>query len=222
MSRAFFFMIRRDLKLAARNKASLANPLLFFILVTSLFPLGIGANSNLLATAGPGIIWIAALLAALLSIENVFRSDLEDGTLEQYILGPHPVSILALAKIMAHWLTTGLPLLCISPLLGIYLGLPEDGIKVLFLTLLAGTPILSLIGAVGAALTIGLRDGGMILSLLILPLYIPLLIFATSAVDSAVAGLSVTSHLSLITALLALSTSLAPFATAAALRVSVN
>ena len=222
LTRAFMILIRRDLMLAVRHRAEMANPLLFFILVTSLFPLGIGANPNLLQAVAPGVIWVAALLAALLSIENVFRSDFEDGSLEQYLLSSHPVSILVLAKITAHWLITGLPLLLISPLLGILLGLPGEAIKVLFITLLLGTPVLSLIGAVGVALTVGLRKGGMILSLLVLPLYIPLLIFASSAVDSAAAGLPVTAHLSLITALLVLALSLSPFATAAALRVSLS
>ena len=222
LTRAFMILIRRDLMLAVRHRAEMANPLLFFILVTSLFPLGIGANPNLLQAVAPGVIWVAALLAALLSIENVFRSDFEDGSLEQYLLSSHPVSILVLAKIIAHWLITGLPLLLISPLLGVLLGLPGEAIKVLFITLLLGTPVLSLIGAVGVALTVGLRKGGMILSLLVLPLYIPLLIFASSAVDSAAAGLPVTAHLSLITALLVLSLSLSPFATAAALRVSLS
>ena len=222
LTRAFMILIRRDLMLAVRHRAEMANPLLFFILVTSLFPLGIGANPNLLQAVAPGVIWVAALLAALLSIENVFRSDFEDGSLEQYLLSSHPVSILVLAKIIAHWLISGLPLLLISPLLGVMLGLPGEAIKVLFITLLLGTPVLSLIGAVGVALTVGLRKGGMILSLLVLPLYIPLLIFASSAVDSAAAGLPVTAHLSLITALLVLALSLSPFATAAALRVSLS
>jgi heme exporter protein B len=222
LTRAFLILIRRDLILAVRHRAEMANPLLFFILVTSLFPLGIGANPNLLQAVAPGVIWVAALLAALLSIENVFRSDFEDGSLEQYLLSSHPVSMLVLAKIIAHWLITGLPLLLISPLLGILLGLPAEAIKVLFITLLLGTPVLSLIGAVGVALTVGLRKGGMILSLLVLPLYVPLLIFASSAVDAAAAGLPVTAHLSLISALLVLSLSLSPFATAAALRVSLS
>jgi heme exporter protein B len=222
LTRAFLILIRRDLMLAVRHRAEMANPILFFVLVTSLFPLGIGANPALLQAVAPGVIWVAALLAALLSIENVFRSDFEDGSLEQYLLSSHPVSVLVLAKITAHWLTTGLPLLLISPLLGILLGLPVDAIKVLFITLLLGTPVLSLIGAVGVALTVGLRKGGMILSLLVLPLYIPVLIFASSAVDTAAAGLPVTAHLSLIAALLLLALSLSPFATAAALRVSLS
>ena len=222
LTRAFLILIRRDLMLAVRHRAEMANPVLFFILVTSLFPLGIGANPALLQAVAPGVIWVAALLAALLSIENVFRSDFEDGSLEQYLLSSHPLSVLVLAKITAHWLVTGLPLLLISPLLGILMGLPIDAIKILFITLLLGTPVLSLIGAVGVALTVGLRKGGMILSLLVLPLYIPVLIFASSAVDSAAAGLPVTAHLSLITALLLLALSLSPFATAAALRVSLS
>ena len=222
LTRAYLILIRRDLILAVRHRAEIANPILFFILVTSLFPLGIGANPNLLQAVAPGVIWVAALLAALLSIENVFRSDFEDGSLEQYLLSSHPVSVLVLAKITAHWLVTGLPLLLISPLLGILLGLPVEGIKILFITLLLGTPVLSLVGAVGVALTVGLRKGGMILSLLVLPLYVPLLIFASSAVDAAAAGLPVTAHLSLITALLVLALSLSPFATAAALRVSLS
>jgi heme exporter protein B len=222
LTRAISLLVWRDLILAMRHRAEMVNPLLFFILVTSLFPLGIGANPNLLQAVGPGVIWVAALLAALLSLDGVFRSDFEDGTLEQYLLSSHPVSLLVLAKVLAHWLITGLPLLLISPLLGVFLGLPVSGIRILFITLLLGTPVLSLIGAVGVALTVGLRKGGMILSLLVLPLYIPLLIFASSAVDTAAAGLSVTAHLSLIAALLVLALSLSPFATAAALRVSLS
>jgi heme exporter protein B len=222
LSRAFTLLIRRDLILAMRHRAEMINPLLFFILVTSLFPLGIGARPDLLQAVGPGIIWVAALLAGLLSLDSVFRSDFEDGTLEQYLLSSHPVSVLVLAKILAHWLITGLPLLVVSPLLGILLNLPAEGTRILFITLLLGTPVLSLIGSVCVALTVGLRKGGMILSLLVLPLYVPLLIFASSAVDTAAAGLPVTAHLSLIAALLVLSLSLSPFATAAALRVSLS
>jgi len=196
--------------------------LLFFVLVTSLFPLGIGADPKLLQAVGPGVIWVAALLAALLSLEGIFRSDFEDGTLEQLLLSSHPVSVLVLAKVLAHWLITGLPLLIISPLLGVLLGLPGDAIMILLITLTLGTPVLSLIGAVGVALTVGLRKGGMILSLLVLPLYVPLLIFAANAVDTAAAGLPVTAHLSLISALLVLSLSLSPLATAAALRISLS
>jgi heme exporter protein B len=220
--RAFTLLLKRDLTLAIRHRAEILNPLLFFVLVTSLFPLGIGADPKLLQAVGPGVIWVAALLAALLSLEGIFRSDFEDGTLEQFLLSSHPVSVLVLAKVLAHWLITGLPLLVISPLLGVLLGLPGDAIIILLVTLALGTPVLSLIGAVGVALTVGLRKGGMILSLLVLPLYVPLLIFAASAVDTAAAGLPVTAHLSLISALLLLALSLSPLATAAALRISLS
>jgi heme exporter protein B len=222
LPRAFTLLLKRDLTLAMRHRAEMINPLLFFVLVTSLFPLGIGADPRLLQAVGPGVIWVAALLAALLSLEGIFRSDFEDGTLEQFLLSSHPVSVLVLAKVLAHWLITGLPLLVISPLLGVLLGLPGDAIMILLVTLTLGTPVLSLIGAVGVALTVGLRKGGMILSLLVLPLYVPLLIFAASAVDTAAAGLPVTAHLSLISALLVLSLSLSPLATAAALRISLS
>jgi len=222
LTRAFALLLKRDLLLAMRHRAEMINPLLFFVLVTSLFPLGIGADPILLRAVGPGVIWVAALLAALLSLEGIFRSDFEDGTLEQFLLSSHPVSVLVLAKVLAHWLITGLPLLLISPLLGVLLGLPGDAIIILLVTLALGTPVLSLIGAVGVALTVGLRKGGMILSLLVLPLYVPLLIFAASAVDTAAAGLPVTAHLSLISALLVLALSLSPLATAAALRISLS
>jgi heme exporter protein B len=222
LTRAFALLLKRDLTLAMRHRAEMVNPLLFFILVTSLFPLGVGANPNLLQTIGPGVIWVAALLAALLSLDNIFRSDFEDGTLEQFLLSSHPVSVLVLAKVTAHWLVTGLPLLLVSPLLGVLLGLTGDGIRILMLTLLLGTPVLSLLGAVGVALTVGLRKGGMILSLLVLPLYVPLLIFAAGAVDTASAGLPVSAHLLFISALLVLALSLSPPATAAALRISLS
>jgi heme exporter protein B len=222
LTRAFALLLKRDLTLAVRHRAEMVNPLLFFILVTSLFPLGVGANPNLLQAIGPGVIWVAALLAALLSLDGIFRSDFEDGTLEQFLMSSHPVSILVLAKVFAHWLITGLPLLLVSPLLGVLLGLSEEGIRILMFTLLLGTPVLSLLGAVGVALTVGLRKGGMILSLLVLPLYVPLLIFASSAVDAAAAGLPVSAHLLFISALLVLALSLSPPATAAALRISLG
>ena len=222
LSQAFFLLLRRDLTMAYRRRAEMINPLLFFVLVTALFPLGIGADPTLLREVGPGIIWVAALLAALLSLDTIFRSDFEDGTLEQLLLSPHPLSILMLAKILAHWLITGLPLLVVAPLLGVLLDLPDDSIVALLVTLALGTPVLSLIGTIGVALTVGLRKGGMILSLLVLPLYIPVLIFAANAVATAGAGLPISAHLSLLTALLALAVSLSPAATAAALRISLS
>jgi len=222
LTRAFALLLKRDLLLAMRHRAEMINPLLFFVLVTSLFPLGIGAYPELLRAVGPGVIWVAALLAALLSLDGIFRSDFEDGTLEQLLLSSHPVSVLVLAKVLAHWLVTGLPLLLVAPLLGILLDLPVDAIRILMLTLLLGTPVLSLLGAVGVALTVGLRKGGKILSLLVLPLYVPLLIFAANAVDTAAAGLPVSAHLLFISALLVLALSLSPLATAAALRISLS
>ena len=158
---------------------------LFFILVVTLFPLGVGAEPELLRKMSAGVIWVAALLAAMLSLDGLFRSDFEDGSLEQLLLSAHPVSVLVLAKVIAHWLVTGVPLLIVAPLLAMLLGLPIQALGVLLMTLLIGTPVLSLIGAIGVALTVGLRRGGIILSLLVLPLYVPVLIFASNAVEMA-------------------------------------
>ncbi len=221
LNRAFVVLLKRDLTLAFRRRSEMVNPLLFFVLVTTLFPLGVGADPALLRSIGPGIIWVAALLAALLSLESVLRSDFEDGSLEQLMLSAHPLSVLMLAKVLAHWLVTGLPLLLVAPLLGLLLGLSGDAIVTLVQTLALGTPVLSLVGTIGVALTVGLRKGGMILSLLVLPLYIPVLIFAADAVTSTGAGLPVTAQLSLLSALLVLALSLTPAATAAALKISL-
>ena len=220
--RAFSLLLWRDLLLAYRRRTEMINPLLFFVLVTALFPLGIGANPELLRNIAPGIIWVAALLAAILSLDSVFRSDFDDGSLEQFLISAQPLSVLVLAKVIAHWLITGLPLLIVAPLLGLLLDLPGPSIVTLMLTLLLGTPVLSMIGAVGVALTVGLRRGGVILSLLVLPLYIPVLIFAANAVETSGAGLPITAHLSLLSALLVLSLSLTPLATAAALKISLG
>jgi len=222
LSRAFFAIIRRDVLLAFRRRSEIANPLLFFVLVITLFPLGIGARPQLLQAIAPGIIWVSALLAAMLSLDSLFRSDFDDGSLEQMLLSPHPTSVLVLAKITAHWLVTGLPLLLIAPLLAVFLGMPQAAIGVLLLTLLLGTPVLSLIGAIGVALTVGLRRGGMILSLLVLPLYVPVLIFAGNAVAMANAGLAVAAQIHILIALLLLALVLAPWPAAAALKMSVN
>ena len=219
---AFFALIRRDLVLALRRRAEIANPLLFFVLVITLFPLGIGAQPNLLKAIAPGIIWVSALLAAMLSLDSLFRSDFDDGCLEQLLLSPHPASILVLAKVVAHWLVTGLPLLIIAPLLAVFLGMSNNTISVLLLTLLLGTPVLSLIGAIGVALTVGLRRGGMILSLLVLPLYVPVLIFASNAVDMASVGLPIGAQINILLAILSLSLVLAPWPTAAALKMSIS
>jgi heme exporter protein B len=222
LRRAFTLLLWRDMLLANRRRTEMINPLLFFVLVTALFPLGIGADPALLRSVAPGIIWVAALLAAMLSLDSVFRSDFEDGSLEQFLMSAQPLSILVLAKVIAHWLITGLPLLIVAPLLGLLLDLPSASIGTLMLTLALGTPVLSMVGAIGVALTVGLRRGGVILSLLVLPLYIPVLIFAANAVESAGAGLPIAAHLSLLMALLTLSVSLSPLATAAALKISLS
>jgi heme exporter protein B len=220
--KAFYFLLKRDLILSFRRRAEIANPLLFFVIVVTLFPLGVGAEAKLLQAMAPGVIWVAALLAAMLSLDRIFRSDFEDGSLEQLLLSAHPVSVLVLAKVAAHWLVTGLPLLLIAPLLAVLLGLPDNAMSVLVATLLLGTPVLSLIGAIGVALTVGLRRGGIILSLLVLPLYTPVLIFASNAVDLAAGGLAVTAQLSILAAFLALALVLAPWPAAAALRISLS
>ena len=222
LSHAFFAIIRRDLVLALRRRSEAANPLLFFILVITLFPLGIGAQPNLLKAIAPGIIWVSALLAAMLSLDSLFRSDFDDGSLEQILLSSHPASILVLGKIIAHWLVTGLPLLIVAPLLAILLGMPTHSLGILLLTLLLGTPVLSLIGAIGVALTVGLRRGGMILSLLVLPLYVPVLIFASNAVEMAGSGLPVNAQINILISILLLALVLAPWPTAAALKMSIN
>ncbi|MCF7967192.1 MAG: heme exporter protein CcmB [Methylobacter tundripaludum] len=222
LSRAFFAVIRRDLVLALRRRSEIANPLLFFILVITLFPLGIGAQPHLLQAIAPGIIWVSALLAAMLSLDSLFRSDFDDGSLEQMLLSPHPTSVLVLAKIVAHWLVTGLPLLIVAPLLAVFLGMPNHSLGILLLTLLLGTPVLSLIGAIGVALTVGLRRGGMILSLLVLPLYVPVLIFAGNAVQMASGGLPVDAQINILISILLMALVLAPMPTAAALKMSIN
>lgn len=222
LSRAFFAVIRRDLVLALRRRSEIANPLLFFILVITLFPLGIGAQPHLLQAIAPGIIWVSALLAAMLSLDSLFRSDFDDGSLEQMLLSPHPTSVLVLAKIIAHWLVTGLPLLIIAPLLAVFLGLPNHSLGILLLTLFLGTPVLSLIGAIGVALTVGLRRGGMILSLLVLPLYVPVLIFAGNAVQMASGGLPVDAQINILISILLMALVLAPLPVAAALKMSIS
>jgi heme exporter protein B len=222
VSTAFVGLLRRDLQIAIRKRSELLNPILFFILVVSLFPLGIGPEPRLLGEIAPGIIWVAALLATLLSMERLFRSDFEDGALEHLLLSPHALSLLALAKVLAHWLVTGLPLILVSPLLGVLLHLPAEAIQVLPLTLLLGTPILSLLGAVGAALTLGLRGGGVLTSLLVLPLYIPVLIFGSGAVGAAASGVGYAAYLLLLGAFLLFASVLTPWAVSLALRISVE
>lgn len=219
---AFFAVIRRDLILAFRRRAEIANPLFFFILVVTLFPLGVGANPKLLQAMAPGVIWVSALLAVMLSLDSLFRSDFDDGSLEQMLLSPHPLTVLVMGKIIAHWLVTGLPLLVVAPLLAIFLGLPEQALGTLLLTLVLATPVLSLIGSIGVSLTVGLRRGGMIISLLVLPLYVPVLIFASNAVEMAGNGLAVDAQINILVAIFFMSVVLAPLPAAAALKMSVN
>ena len=219
---SFGVIVRRDLLLAVRRRSDALQPPLFFVVVVSLFPFAVGAEPNLLARIAPGVIWVAALLATLLALDGLFRSDFDDGTLEQMLLSPQPLPVLALAKITAHWLITGLPLIVVAPLLGVLLSLPGEAMGVLVVSLALGTPVLSLVGAICIALTVGLRRGGALLALLVLPLYVPVLIFGAQAVSAASIGLPVSGQLYVLGALLALAVSLAPLATAAALRVSLD
>lgn len=219
---AFSTVLKRDLQIAFRHRGDIFNPLMFFVMVVTLFPLGIGPEPNTLTRIAPGIIWVAALLSSMLSLERLFKSDYADGSLEQMMLSPQPLSLMVLAKVLAHWLVTGVPLIFISPLLAVLLHLDENSYGALMATLAIGTPILSLLGAIGVALTVGLPKGGVLLSLLILPLYIPVLIFATSAIDAASMNLPFSGHLAILAALLVGSLVLAPVAISASLRVSTN
>jgi len=217
-----FAVIARDLKLALRRQADLVSALFFFIIVVSLFPLGVGPEMDMLRKMAPGVLWVAALLATMLTLPRLFGDDYRDGTLEQLVLAPQPLPVTVLGKMAAHWLSSGLPLTLLAPVLGLQFDLSADGLLVLTLALLVGTPSLSAIGAIGAALTLGLRGGGVLVSLLVLPLYIPVLIFGAGAVDAAVSGLGFEAHLSLLGALLAGSLFFAPWATAAALKISLE
>jgi len=219
---AIRWAVARDLKVALRSRAELGVQLLFYVIVASLFPLATTPERNTLASIGPGVLWVAALLASLLSLPRLFAGDHADGTLEQIALSPYPLVALVSGKIVAHWLTTGLPVVLIAPLLGLQYALDGQALAVLAATLLLGTPILSLLGAVGAALTLGLRAGGSLLALLILPLYVPVLIFGAGAVDAARTGLGPSAHLSLLGAGLLVACVGAPFASAAAVRIALD
>lgn len=214
--------LRRDLLLALRRRPDLLTVFFFFMVAASLFPLAVGPEPAMLRTMGTGVIWVCALLAALLSLNHLFAADHADGTLEQMAISPRPLALLALGKALAHWISTGLPLALIAPLLGMQYGLPGEALVVLMATLLLGTPVLSLVGAIGAALTLGLRGGGALLALLVLPLYIPVLVFGAGAVDASLSGLATGAHFSILGALLLLSLALAPPATASALRIALE
>ncbi len=207
---------------AWRSGAEILNPLWFFLIVITLFPFGVGAAPQLLAQIAPGVVWVAALLAALLVMDRLFRDDWQDGSLEQLMLLPTPLVAVVLVKVVAHWMMSGLPLLIVSPLAALLLGMSLHDAGVLALTLLLGTPTLSFLGAVGVGLTVGLKRGGVLLSLLVLPLAVPLLIFATAACQAAAAGLPVGGYLAMLAAFLTASATLCPFATAAALRLTVR
>lgn len=222
LSQAVFALLRRDLLLAFRRRTELLFPVIFLLVVVSLFPLGVGPSPQLLASIAPGVIWIAALLATVLSLETLFRSDFEDGTLEQFIISGHPLTLISLAKIVAHWLVAGLPIVLLSPLLALWMNLPTESLSVMVVTLTLGTPILSLIGSIGVGLTISLKRGGQLLSLLVFPLYVPILIIATAAVMAAADSLPYTQFLGLLIAGLITSLTLAPFAAAAALKISLS
>ncbi len=222
MLKALACVIHRDLLLAFRRRSDIVTTLFFFIIVVSLFPLGVGAEPGLLRTIAPGIVWVSALLASMLALGRLFALDYADGTLEQMLLSAEPISIIVIGKVIAHWLVSGFPLVMLAPLLAVQFDLPGESIQVLFLSLLLGTPVLSLIGAIGAALTIGLRGGGALVSLLVLPLYIPVLIFGAGAVGAEASGLGASAHLLLLGGLLAASAAMTPWATSAALRIAME
>lgn len=213
---------RRDLLLALRRKSEVLTAVFFFVIVASLFPLGIGPEPLLLKKIAPGVLWVAALLATLLGLPRLFAADHQDGTLEQLALSPSPFGLLVSGKILAHWLVCGLPLVLLAPVLGVQYDLDAGALGVMTLALLLGTPLLSLIGAIGAALTLGVRGGGVLLALLVLPLYVPALIFGAGAVEAHIAGLEYGGHLSLLAAMLVVAVFFAPWATTAALRIALE
>lgn len=218
----FSTLLTRDLRLAIRQSADSLTVVAFFAIATVLFPFGVGPEANILARIAGGVLWVAALLAALLSLDRVFTVDYEDGTLDQLVLSGAPLPLVVMAKVLAHWLTTGLALILVSPLMAITLHLPAEGYVPLLLALLLGTPTVSLVGAVGAALVLGTRRGGVLLSLLVLPLYIPVLIFGTAAVESAITGVSSNGPLLVLAGFAVLALTLCPWATSAALRHAVE
>ena len=219
---AFVPVLRRELRIALRRKGDLLNVLVFFVAVASLFPLGVGPEPERLREMAAGVIWVGALLAALLSLPRLFAADYADGTLEQMLVCAHPLPGVVLAKIAGHWLGTGLPLALVAPLLGLQFDLPADTLGVLLLALLLGSPVLSLLGAAGAALTLGVRGAGALVALLVLPLYVPVLVFGAGAVSASLHGLDYSAHLSLLGASLAVSLAAAPWATCAALRIALD
>jgi len=218
----FRWIVVRDLTLAWRRRADVLSTLFFFIIVVSLFPLGIGPESQLLRSIAPGVVWVAALLASMLSLSRVFENDYHDGTLEQMLMTPQPLFLVVLGKVLAQWLVSEVPLAVVAPLLGVQFDLEPRTLWILFVSLLIGTPVLSLIGSIGAALTLGLRGGGVLIAVLILPLYVPVLIFGAGAVDASIIGGNIQSNILLLTAFFLLALVFAPWATSAALRISLE
>jgi len=216
------WIVWRDLLLAWRRRADILSTIFFFVIVVSLFPLGIGPETQLLKSIAPGVVWVAALLASMLSLGKLFANDLQDGTLEQLLLTPQPLYLVVVGKVLAHWIVAELPLILIAPFLGIQFGLSKNTLLVLFVSLVIGTPVLSLIGSIGAALTLGVRGGGVVISILVLPLFIPSLIFGAGAVDASIMGTDPQPHLFLLGAVCILGMIFAPWATAAALRISLE
>ena len=222
MWEAFRGVVRRDLLLAMRHRSDVAMSVFFVVIVASLFPLGVGPEPTVLRMIGPGVLWVTALLACLLSLGRLFTADYLDGVLEQMLLIPQPLVVLVVGKVFAHWVISGLPVVLLSPLLGLQFGLGGDSLGVLTLSLLLGTPTLSMIGAIGAALTLGLRGSGFLVALLVLPLFVPVLIFGAGAVTSSLAGIGSEANLSLLGACFLLSLAFAPWATAVALRIALE
>ncbi len=219
---AFWAVVQRDLVLAFRRKTEVITAVFFFVVVAALFPLGIGPEMNTLRLVAPGILWVGALLASMLSLGRLFAADFADGTLEQMALSPNSLSVLVAAKILAHWLISGLPLVLLAPVLGLQFDLPEQALWLLTLSLLLGTPVLSLVGAIGAALTLGVRGGDVLLSLLVLPLYVPALIFGAGAVQAQMSGLGAGAHLSILAAMALVAAVFSPWVSAAALRLALE
>lgn len=215
-------MIGRELLIAARYPAEILNPLMFFLMVVTLFPLGISPEPEFLAQIAGPVIWIAALLAMMLSLDSLFKNDFDDGSLEQLLISPSPIAMLVLIKVITHWFTTVFPIILLAPLLAMMLQLPEEGYPALMLTLLLGTPVISMIGGIGAALTVGLHRGGVLLSLIVLPLFIPILVFSASAVEAANMAMQYNGQLAMLAAMLLIALISTPFATAFALKISIN
>lgn len=219
---AFCATLKRDLLIAFKRRNDLLNPVMFFLIVVSLFPLGVSPDPLELTRISAGVVWVSALLASMLSLDNLYRADYEDGSLEQLLLSPQPLYFLVLAKNIAHWLISGLPVVILSPLLAYMLYLPAEAYTTMVLTLLIGTPVLSLFGSIGVALTVGLGSRGLILAVIVLPLTTPVLIIGAMAVTDVMVGVPVTSHFALLGAILALALVMSPLASSAALRISVN